>query len=125
MPGMWFQVELPQPALVTEIQFTSTGAGRGGGGGGRGRAGAAGPPPAPVGPPPTGYPRGYKLETSLNGTAWTLATEGTGTGPSTTITFRPVRARFVRLTQTATMDGAPSWSIQQMRLFEAPAPAAR
>jgi mono/diheme cytochrome c family protein len=47
-PGMWFQVELPQPAMITEIQFDSTGGGRGGGGGaaggrgGAGRAGAAG-----------------------------------------------------------------------------------
>ncbi len=43
--GMWFQVELPQPAMVSEIQFESTG-GRGGGGGGRGAAGRGGPPAA-------------------------------------------------------------------------------
>jgi hypothetical protein len=125
-PGMWFQIELPQPALVTEIQFTSTGAGRGGGGGGGGRQGrgaAAGPPAAPAGPPPTGFPRGYKVETSTNGTAWTVAAEGSGDGASTVITFRPVRAKFVRMTQTATADGAPPWSIQQMRLFEVVAPA--
>ena len=42
-PGMWFQVELPQPAMVTEIQFTSTGGGRGGGGGGGGRDAAPRP----------------------------------------------------------------------------------
>ncbi len=50
-PGMWFQVELPQPAMVAEIQFDSgfpggRGVGRGGGGGrgaGRGRGGAATP----------------------------------------------------------------------------------
>jgi hypothetical protein len=127
-PGMWFQVELPQPAQVTEIQFTSTGGGRGGGGGGaRGAAPGAAPagPPAPPAQPVTGYPRGYKVETSLDGSKWALATEGTGTGSSTIITFRPVRAKFVRLTQTATADGAPPLSIQQLRLFEAPAPATR
>jgi mono/diheme cytochrome c family protein len=125
-PGMWFQVELPQPVLVAEIQFTSTGAGRGGGGGGgRGAAGAQGQPQAPPGPPPTGYPRAYKVETSLNGTTWTTAAEGAGTGPATVITLRPARARFVRMTQTGAADSAPSWSIQQMRLFEAPAPATR
>ena len=119
VPGMWFQIELPQPATVTEIQFTSTGAGRGGGGGGgQGRGAAVGPPAVPAGPPPTGFPRGYKVETSLNGTAWTVAAEGNGDGASTVITFRPVRAKFVRMTQTATADGAPPWSIQQMRLFE-------
>jgi mono/diheme cytochrome c family protein len=128
VPGMWFQIELPQPAMVTEIQFTSTGGGRGGGGGGgggQGRGRAAGPPAAPPGPPPTGYPRGYKIETSLNGTTWAVAAQGTGSGPSTTITFRPVRAKFVRMTQTATADEAPPWSIQQMRLFEAPTTPAR
>jgi mono/diheme cytochrome c family protein len=124
-PGMWFQIELPQPVMVTEIQFMSTGAGRGGGGGGGGRGAAAGPPAAPVGPPPTGFPRGYKVETSLNGSAWTVAAEGKGDGASTTVTFRPVRAKFVRMTQTATADGAPPWSIQQMRLFEVAAPAGR
>ena len=41
--GMWFAVELPQPALVTEIQFDSAGAGGGGGRAGRG----APAPPAP------------------------------------------------------------------------------
>ncbi|HXW04230.1 MAG TPA: PVC-type heme-binding CxxCH protein [Vicinamibacterales bacterium] len=52
-PGMWFQIELPQPARVTEIQFTSPGMG-GGGGRGRGRGGRgtaaapAGPQPAPA-----------------------------------------------------------------------------
>jgi hypothetical protein len=130
-PGMWFQIELPQPALVTELQFASTGGGRGGGGGqGRGGAAAAAPgaaaqPPAAPAQPVTGYPRGYKVETSLNGTAWTVAAEGAGTGSPTTITFRPVRAKFVRLTQTATEAGAPPLSIQQLRLFEAPAAAAR
>ena len=72
--------------MVTEIQFTSTGGGRGGGGGGGGRDGSRGrSTSAPPGPPPnTAIPRGYKVETSLNGTTWTLAAEGSGSGPSTT-----------------------------------------
>ena len=54
-PGMWFQVELPEAARVTEIQFESPG-GRGGGGGGRGRANApvAGPGGAPGAAPVAG-----------------------------------------------------------------------
>ena len=40
-PGMWFQVELPEPAVITEIQFNAAGSGfPGGGGRGRGAAGA-------------------------------------------------------------------------------------
>jgi mono/diheme cytochrome c family protein/glucose/arabinose dehydrogenase len=113
-PGMWFQIELPQQISLTEIQFTSTAGGRGGGGG-RGAGGA---------PPVVGFPRGYKVESSMNGTTWVSAAEGTGTGPTTVITFRPVPARFVRITQTATpTDGTPVWSIQQLRLYAAPAVA--
>jgi len=137
--GMWFQIELPQPATVAEIQFVSTAGGRGGGGGGggrgRGAAGRAGPPPdpndpvaaaaaaqaPPPGPPPNpGYPRGYKVETSLNGTTWTQVATGAGAGSTTTITFRPTQAKFIRLTQTATTEAAPPWSITQLRVLEAP-----
>jgi mono/diheme cytochrome c family protein len=129
--GMWFQVELPQPAMLTELQFTSAGAGRGGGGGGaaRGRAGALvgrGDPAAPVPPPQAapaaslGFPRGYKLETSMNGATWTQVATGQGSGANTTITFKPTQAKFVRLTQTATAENAPPLSIVQLRLFEAP-----
>jgi len=130
-PGMWFQVELPQPVTIAEIQFDSTSGGRGGGGR---NAVAAAPPvgtpaaaapgaraggPGPAGAPPApGYPRGYKVETSMNGTAWTPAAEGKGESATTLIAFKPVQAKFVRLTQTAAVDGAPAWSIQQLRLFE-------
>ena len=54
----------------------------------------------------------------MNGTTWTPAAEGQGTGTTTDISFKPVQAKFVRLTQTAAADNAPAWSIQQLRLFE-------
>ena len=51
-PGMWFQIELPQPALVTEVQIDTAVpfnfGGRGRGAGGRGAAPAAAAP-APAG----------------------------------------------------------------------------
>jgi mono/diheme cytochrome c family protein len=147
-PGMWFQIELPAPTAVAEIQFTSAaGGGRGGGGGGRGRAAAAGPaapgatPPPPdpdtleagrgapaavQTPPNPGYPRGYKLETSVNGTTWTLAAEGKGSGATTAIAFKPVTAKFIRLTQSASAENAPVWSIQSLRIYgPGKAPAGR
>jgi mono/diheme cytochrome c family protein len=145
-PGMWFQVELPKAETLTEVQFDSTaGGGRGGrGGAGRGAAqttnaaatgapaaaapageapapqagGRAAGPGGPGGAPPNpGYPRGYKLETSMNGTTWTMAAEGPGSGTPTIITFKPVQAKFVRLTQTASPENAPAFSIQQLRLY--------
>ena len=122
-PGMWFQVELPQPATITEVQFDSTSGGRGGGGGRNAAAVAPGAPqPAPPSP---GYPRGIKVETSMNGTAWTPVAEAKGESSATRIAFKPVQAKFIRLTQTAAADGAPAWSIQQLRLFEPGEAAAR
>jgi len=144
-PGMWFQVELPKPELIAEVQFDST---AGGGRGGRGRAGQAagaapgaapagavpaGEAPAPGGarqagpaaaaapPPNLGYPRGYKVETSMNGTTWTPAAEGQSSGSPTIITFKPTQAKFVRISQTATTENAPPFTIQQLRLYRASA----
>ena len=67
-PGMWFQVELAQPAMLTEIEFDSPGppAGRGGGAG-RGAAAGGGAAPAP---PALPFPRGYRVEVSLDGAKW-------------------------------------------------------
>ncbi len=123
-PGMWFQIELPQPEAITEIRFDSTAPG---GRGGRGRANArqGGPGQAPVAAPSPGYPRGYKVETSMDGTTWAPASEGQGTGATTIISFKPVTAKFVRLTQTGSAADAPPWSIQQLRLFAPGKNAAR
>jgi hypothetical protein len=101
--GMWFQAELPQPVPITEIQFESSRVG-----GGRG----AGAPP-----PTSGYPREYIVDISTDGTQWTTVAKGAGTGVSTAIRFAPVQAKFVRLTQTASVDGAPAWSMLRFRLY--------
>jgi hypothetical protein len=102
-PGMWFMVELPRVSEIVEIQFDSPVAA------GRGAASA---------PPASGFPRGYRVETSTDGTAWRVAAAGTGSTGGTVIALPPVQARFVRITQTATVDGAPVWSIQRLRLFQ-------
>jgi hypothetical protein len=113
--GMWVTVELPQPAVVGELQFES--ATIGGGRGGRG-AQAATPAPAPV----VGFPRGYMVQVSADGTNWSKAVvEGKGSGARTIITLPPTRAKFVRITQTGTAADAPPWSMRNLRLYEAPA----
>ncbi len=117
--GMWFAVELTQPVVVTEVQFDSnTSFGRGG----RGGRGAPGAAPAPPAAPVIGYPRGYTVQVSADGTTWSkpVAT-GKGEGQRTTITFAPTRARFVRITQTDAVADAPAWSIRNLRIYEAPA----
>jgi hypothetical protein len=104
-PGMWLQVELPEPARLTEIQFTSSTAG-----GGRGGAAVS------------THPRGYRVQVSSDGASWSAPiAEGEGMPGVTTITFAPVAARFVRITQTADVTDAPPWSIRLLRLFHLPA----
>ena len=133
-PGMWFQVELPGPAMVTEVQFTSTAAivdttpavpgaptRTGVPGMGRGAPGAAAAAPAP--PPPLGFPREYQVQVSMDGATWSEpVARGKGGTTQTDIAFAPVRARFVRITETGTAD-AP-WTIQRLRLYEPGTPAA-
>jgi mono/diheme cytochrome c family protein len=141
-PGMWFQIELPEPTTLTEIQFASTGGFGFGGGGGRGRGGRGGqagapaagaaapattvqsgapmPAPPPAMPAASGgtHPRAYRIEVSLDGSSWSGIADGTGAPGANTIAFAPVRARFVRITQTATVENGPSWSMQRLRLFK-------
>jgi outer membrane protein assembly factor BamA/mono/diheme cytochrome c family protein len=109
------------PALAADAPGTP--AAPAAGQGGRGRGAAPGGAAAPGPPPNPGYPRAYKLETSLNGTVWTVAATGQGTGANTTITIKPTPAKFVKLTQTAATESAPPWSITQLRLFEVAVPA--
>jgi mono/diheme cytochrome c family protein len=111
--SMWFQVELPKPETLTEIQFQSPPPG------GRGAAVAPGGSPVstPGGP---GFPRGYKVEASLDGTSWQAVAEGAGNGSSTTIPFQPVQAKFVRISLTASVETAPAWSIQGLRMYAIP-----
>jgi mono/diheme cytochrome c family protein len=100
-PGMWLQIELPEPARLAEVQFTSSSVG-----GGRGV------------PATSTHPRAYRLQVSMDGTTWSApVAEGQGAPGVTTITFAPVTARFLRLMQTADVPDAPPWSMRLLRLF--------
>jgi mono/diheme cytochrome c family protein/glucose/arabinose dehydrogenase len=102
--GMWFQIELPSLAVLTEMEFESPvpGAGRGG-------AATAGM-----------YPRNYEVRMSADGREWSppLAV-GQATRSPTAISFPPTRGRFIRIALTASAADAPAWSIRNVRLFEA------
>jgi hypothetical protein len=127
---MWFQVELPQPMTVTELQFTSTAAvvdttpavpgaptRTGVPGGRRGAAGTPGTAAGAPAPPPLGYPREFQVQVSVDGTTWSEpVARGTGGTTQTDIAFAPARAKFVRVTQTANAD-AP-WTRLRLRLYE-------
>jgi mono/diheme cytochrome c family protein len=122
-PGMWFEAELPQTVLLTELQFDSTAspAGRGGRGAPQPAPGPAGRgAPAVAAARAVGYPRAYTVQLSVDGRKWSQpVAEGKGEGAHTTVTFAPTTARFVRITQTDTVAGAPPWSIRNLRLYEA------
>jgi mono/diheme cytochrome c family protein len=124
-PDMWFQVELPQPSMVTEVQFDAGqpgGGGRGRGGRGAPPAGRAGGPGAGRGGPPVfgSYPIGYKIQLSMAGKTWSApVAQGAGSTATTVATFRPTQAKFVRVTQTGSAEDAPAWSILNFRVYAA------
>jgi mono/diheme cytochrome c family protein len=102
--GMWFQIELPAPQALAEIQFTSSMTG--------GRAGV---------PATWTYPRGYQVQVSADGSTWSApVAEGQGSPGTTVIAFTPVSAKVVRITQTATVDNGVPWSMRLVRLYAAP-----
>jgi len=106
--GMWFQIELPEILDLTEIQFDSPVT--------PGRDGGA---------PLTTAPRGYRVEVSEDAKSWSKPiAEGRGGGRTTTIAFAPVRAKFIRLTQTVDAEGAPPWTMERLRVYESPVAAA-
>ena len=89
--GMWFQIELPAPQMLTEIQFTSSADRRP-----RAARRRLDLPAALSGP---GVGRWHHVERAV--------AEGQGAPGTTAITFAPVSAKFVRITQTAAVDNAP------------------
>jgi putative heme-binding domain-containing protein len=100
--GMWFQIELPQPATIGEVQFDS---------------------PGSFGNIPGTFPRGYKVQTSLDGKTWeTPVAAGKGNGPSTRIVLKPSPARLLRIALTTPATDGAVWAIQRTRLFEAVKP---
>jgi mono/diheme cytochrome c family protein len=109
-PGMWFQIELPQPTSIAEVQIDAMLPGQRGFGG-RGGRGGGGPALGPV---------AYAVQVSMDGTSWSdPVAQGPGSTPSTAIAFAPVRARFIRITQTGTAAKTEQWGIAQVQVFEA------
>ena len=83
---------------------------------------------AGAGGPPVGvstHPRAYEVHGSLDGQSWGMpVATGKGLPGSTTIVLeQPVRARYIRITQTGTED-APAWSVARLQVYGPPAPAA-
>jgi glucosylceramidase len=61
------------------------------------------------------FPRGYAVSTSADGTSWRAPVTGAGSGQLTTVDLPRARARYVRITQTAS---APQWwSVADLRVY--------
>ena len=91
------------------------GVARGRGAGGRGAGGGRGRGPQR----PAAGPVAYTLQLSTDGTTWgPPVVQGAGETPTTIAVFRPARAKFIRITETAAARNGELWSIQQLRVYE-------
>ncbi|GAB5520733.1 MAG: hypothetical protein RhofKO_29840 [Rhodothermales bacterium] len=104
-PGMWFQVEMPTPVTLTELQFDAP-AQR------KGRRDNAVYLPT--------IPQAYQVNVSLDGEHWHTVAEGQGEGASATIPFDPVSARWVRIRLVGPSEQGARWAMRQLRLYAAP-----
>ncbi|WP_193212472.1 DUF7133 domain-containing protein [Luteolibacter marinus] len=96
VPGMWFQVQLQEATPLSGLVLDA-------------------------GDSANDYPRQFELRVSDDGTHWSdpVAT-GAGKSPVTEIRFKPVRAKYVRITQQGKADGN-YWSIHDLKLLREPA----
>jgi mono/diheme cytochrome c family protein len=94
-PGMWVQIELPEPTEITGVELDST---------------------ASV----NDYARGYKVQLSDDGQSWgpPVAT-GNSTSLRNQIVFTPQVTKFIRITQTGT-DPSFWWSIGELQVLKYP-----
>jgi len=91
-PGMWFQIELPELTRVTGLRLNAASS-------------------------EEDYPRGYKVELSNDGKTWQrVVAEGRGTRALTDIFFPPAEGKFIRITQTGSVDGL-FWSIHELSVY--------
>ena len=97
VPGMWFQIELPQETSVAGVVLDTEKSGN-------------------------DFPRGYEVALSADGKNWgkPVAT-GHGQGPFTEIAFSSAPARFIRITQTGS-EGGVFWSIHELQILTAKTP---
>ena len=89
---MWFQIELPQETEVSGVVLDSAGSSR-------------------------DSPRGYKIEASSDGKTWSKPlTEGKGNKPIIEVSFKPTKAKFLKITQTGSVGGL-YWSIHDLQVY--------
>jgi mono/diheme cytochrome c family protein/glucose/arabinose dehydrogenase len=94
-PGMWYQIELPKETVIGGIHLDTTGSNN-------------------------DYPRKYEVTVSTDGKNWSKpVAAGEGKRSVTDIEFKPVKTRFIRITQLGSSPGN-FWSIHEMTLLPPP-----
>lgn len=63
----------------------------------------------------TDYPRGYQIQVSTNGTTWSTAASGTGSGAAVLVDFAPQTARYLKVVQTGTASNW--WTITELNVY--------
>ncbi len=66
------------------------------------------------------FPRGYQVELSNDGKQWSTAAVGRGTSALTEITFPPAKTKYIRITETDSVEGH-NWTIGELQVLK-PAP---
>lgn len=87
-PGMWFEVDLNVNKLVSGLSLESSLS-------------------------PNDYPRGYVIRLSEDGQSWTEVANKSNNDGSVTVNFTPRVARYVRIEQTGSSNGA-WWAIHEL-----------
>ncbi|HWB29600.1 MAG TPA: hypothetical protein VG736_03785, partial [Vicinamibacterales bacterium] len=64
-----------------------------------------------------------QIAVSLDGKKWSAPLAGTAGGTLTSFAFPPTRAKFIRITRTAPAQNNAAWTIQNLRVYRAAAPA--
>ncbi len=92
-PGMWVQIELPEPTEIAGVELDA-------------------------GNSILDYPRGYMVQLSNDGTTWQPpVADGHTTAARNQILFSPATAKFIRITQTGSSPTNP-WSICELQVLQ-------
>ncbi len=91
-PGMWFQVELPEPTKIAGVILDAAGS-------------------------KNDYPRGCDIECSVDGKNWTKIKKKEEKSSKITVEFPEQEAKFVKITQTGS--NRLFWSIHDLQLLKA------
>ena len=92
VPGMWFQIELPETTEISGLRLDSAGS-------------------------VLDYPSGYEVAVSVDGKSWSPPlVKGKGTHPLTEIYFSGVKAKLIKIVQTGRRPGK-YWSIHDLQIY--------